>query len=280
MLNKIAQHKWNILALLAIWLFFECWISWAAFCEYPNQPTEEYSCIFRGPVISIIRGFLVWLNHIRPEAVVALFTAILALSTISLWLATKRSANIAERSANIAERALTELERPFLGVEVLQHGLSFTKTGTVTSPVSEFKYQFINYGRTPARLTELVETWSVVNRINENEDGTKYRYTSVLPDPIDPTRRRGRTLPYGIVVSSGKPYPFSANAMVVIDVQDLAVRPSFHGEGNDLYFCGYVRYTDIFNKRYILGFCAMYDVVSGRFVLMGDDRYNYNREES
>jgi TIR domain len=33
-------------------------------------------------------------------------------------------------------------------------------------------------------------------------------------------------------------------------------------------------------KRYILGFCAMYDFHSGRFVLMGDDRYNYDREET
>jgi TIR domain-containing protein len=175
---------------------------------------------------------------------------------------------------------VTELERPFLGVEVLQSGLSFTVTGTVTSSISEFKYQFINYGRTPARLTELVETWPIVNRINESEDGTKYRYTSVLPDPIDPTRQRGRTFPYGVVVSSDRPYQLSANPLAVIDVQSLAVRPWFHGEGNDLYFCGYVRYMDMFDKRYILGFCTMYDFRSGRFVLMGDDRYNYDREET
>jgi len=72
----------------------------------------------------------------------------------------------------------------------------------------------------------------------------------------------------------------SENPLAVIDVQNLAVIPSFHGEGNDLFFCGYVRYMDFFNKRYILGFCAMYDLHSGRFVLMGDDRYNYDREET
>jgi TIR domain len=174
---------------------------------------------------------------------------------------------------------VTELERPFLGVEVLQSGLKFTETGTVTS-ISEFKYQFINYGRTAARLTELVETWPVVKRINEKEDGGRYSYTSILPDPIDPTKQRGRTLPYGVVVSSDRPYQLSENPLAVIDVQNLAVRPWFHGEGNDLYFCGYVRYMDFFNKRYILGFCAMYDLHSGRFVLMGDDRYNYDREET
>jgi hypothetical protein len=85
----------------------------------------------------------------------------------------------------------------FLGVEVLQSGLSFTETGVVTSPISDFKYQFVNYGRTPARLTELVETWPVIKRINEKEDGSNYSYTSVLPDPIDPTRQSGRKLPFG-----------------------------------------------------------------------------------
>jgi hypothetical protein len=89
---------------------------------------------------------------------------------------------------------VTDSKRPLLGVEVLQSGLSFTEIGTVTSSISKFKYQFINYGRRPARLTELVETWPIVNRINESEDGTRYRYTSVLPDPIDPTTHRGRTL--------------------------------------------------------------------------------------
>jgi hypothetical protein len=281
MLNKIAQHKWNILALLAIWLFFECWISWAAFCEYANQrgapyqSTDEYGCIFRGPVVSLGRSFYRWWRYTfdKPDAYIALFTLILALSTITLWLATKRT-------ANIAERALTELERPFLGVEVLQSGLSFTETGTVTSPISDFKYQFVNYGRTPARLTELVETWPVIKRINEKEGGSRYSYTSVLPNPIDPTRQSGRKLPFGVVVSSGKPFLLTANAFAVIDIQNLAVRPWFHGTGSDLYFCGYVRYTDIFNKRYIFGFCAIFDYNSRHFVLMGDDRYNYNREES
>jgi hypothetical protein len=201
------------------------------------------------------------------------FNCLLVVSTVMLWGANNRS-------ARIAERALTELERPFLGVEVLQSGLSFTETGTVTSPISDFKYQFVNYGRTPARLTELVETWPVIKRINEKEDGSRYSYTSVLPDPIDPTRQSGRKLPFGVVVSSGKPYPLTANAFTVIDIQNLTVQPWYHGTGSDLYFCGYVRYTDIFNKRYILGFCAIFDYTSRHFVLMGDDRYNYNREEA
>ncbi len=135
--------------------------------------------------------------------------------------------------------------------------MGFGVTGNVTS-VSDFKYQFVNYGRTPARLTELVETWSVIKWINEKDDGTRYSYTRVLPDPIDPTSKCGRILPFGVVVSSGKPYPLTPNAFVGIDTQKLR-QPWFHGEGSDLYFCGYVRYADIFNKRYIFGFCAIFD---------------------
>ena len=79
-------------------------------------------------------------------------------------------------------------------------------------------------------------------------------------------------------MSSDKPYLRTTNASR-IDVEKIDVRPAFLGRGNDLYFCGYVRYTDIFNKRYILGWCFMYQIDSGRFILKGDDRYNYIREE-
>lgn len=116
----------------------------------------------------------------------------LVISTIGLWLATRRS-------ASIAERALTELERPVVALEVLQLGLSFTDNGTITSPVSDFKYQFANYGRTPARLTELLETWPIVDRMDS------LGATTNLPEPIDPTTQRGRPFPAGIVIGSDKP---------------------------------------------------------------------------
>ena len=87
-------------------------------------------------------------------------------------------------------------------------------------------------------------------------------------------------LPYGVVVSTGKPYEFRANSIAVIDVQRFAPRPGLYSIGNDLYFLGYVRYVDIFNNRFIMGFCAIYDFISGRFILMGDERYNYIHQET
>lgn len=195
----------------------------------------------------------------------------LVISTFLLWRASRRS-------AKIAERALIELERPFIVIEVLQSGLTFTANGSVTSPISNFKYQFVNHGRTPAHLVELVETWPVVDRVTDDTDTNKFK--SVLPDPIDPATHRGRSLPFGVVVGAAKPYELSANALAVMDIQRLIVRPFLHSLGSDLYFLGYVRYRDIFNVCYLLGFCAVYDFVGARFVLMGDERYNYVRQET
>jgi hypothetical protein len=150
MLEKIARHKWNILALAAIWLFFECWISWAAFCEHREytaayQAKEEYGCVFRGPIASIARAFYRWWVHTfdRPDAYIALFTAILAWSTITLWLATKRS-------TNIAERALTELERPYLFI--LDYNWILTEEAEANGCKYGLRYHVVNGGKLPASI--------------------------------------------------------------------------------------------------------------------------------
>ncbi len=216
------------------------------------------------------------LNWASP-AITAAATGLIAYFTLTLKRSTDNLWDVTRRSADIAERALTELERPFITVEVLQSGLTFTASGTVTSPISDFKYQFVNHGRTPAQLIELVESWPVVDRIRHPTNSNKFQ--SVQPPPIDPKTQRGRQLPFGVVVSQNKPFELSANAVAVIDIQHVNVRPFFHSLGSDLYFCGYVRYQDIFDKRYIFGFCAVYDFIGRRFVLMGDSRYNYTRRE-
>src|ERR1051325_8795733 len=55
--------------LLVIWLAFELFVSWAAFCNYPEeygssyQTTEEYGCIFKGPVVSLVGAFVTWWRY-------------------------------------------------------------------------------------------------------------------------------------------------------------------------------------------------------------------------
>jgi len=240
-----------------------------------SQQNQECTAL-AGPIPVALIGVIDFLDK-HGEAVVGIFTIVLAASTGRLWYSTEKLWGSTNRSAEIAERALTELERPFITVEVLQSGLTFTANGTITSPISDFKYQFVNHGRTPAQLIELVESWPIVDRIQHPTDPNKFQ--SVQPPPIDPKAQGARRLPFGVVVSKDRPFELSANAIAVIDIQRVTVRPFFHSLGSDLYFCGYVRYQDIFDKRYIFGFCAVYDFIGRRFLLMGDSRYNYTHRE-
>jgi hypothetical protein len=45
------------------------------------------------------------------------------------------------------------------------------------------------------------------------------------------------------------------------------------------FFRGFLRYTDIFDTRYILGFCFVFDKKGSRWVLMGGKDHNYCRKE-
>jgi hypothetical protein len=46
-----------------------------------------------------------------------------------------------------------------------------------------------------------------------------------------------------------------------------------------VYFMGYVHYVDIFNNRFIVGFCLLFDRTLMRWRIRGDQRYNYCRKE-
>src|SRR5262249_27629669 len=95
MLTSLWKCKTSILLLLAVWLVFECYISWAAFCDqgYPDigfyEAYKQYGCIFRGPMAASTLWFISWWNHVfdKTDAYIALFTAILAIFTFTLWLA-------------------------------------------------------------------------------------------------------------------------------------------------------------------------------------------------
>jgi hypothetical protein len=76
-----------------------------------------------------------------------------------------------KRFTGIAERALTDLEAPFVFVDVSETGLEVSD-GMARPSGKKFTYQFTNYGRTPANLTELL----TVYRIDEGDD---------LPSPLD-----------------------------------------------------------------------------------------------
>jgi hypothetical protein len=155
----IVRRTWkigrNIGCVLFIWLIFECWISWAAFCNQSDNKAgypvnEEYSCILQGPVVSLARTlFHLWRRTFHDaDAYVALFTAVLAVSTIMLWFSTRDAARGGERAANIAESALTKLERAFVFVKEINLLTDRPPDGLV----HQYRVSAIleNSGRTPA----------------------------------------------------------------------------------------------------------------------------------
>ena len=46
-----------------------------------------------------------------------------------------------------------------------------------------------------------------------------------------------------------------------------------------LFFMGRVRCEDIFRNIHVVGFCFVFDPIGGRYVRVGDGRYNYTRKE-
>ena len=97
-----------------------------------------------------------------------------------------------------------------------------------------------------------------------------------FPDPIDPTITRGRNFPVGVVVTGGRPFNLNFNISAAVNLTELNF---VHHTGRS-FFLGYVRFRDILGNNYITGFCALYDFIGERFVLMGDEQYNYTRQET
>jgi hypothetical protein len=49
---------------------------------------------------------------------------------------------------------------------------------------------------------------------------------------------------------------------------------------SSIFFLGFVRYENIFSNRFVLGFCFEFDRNSNRWILTGNNEYNYCRKEA
>jgi len=209
------------------------------------------------------RGWLLYIDTIirsykdeigaTSTAVIALFTIILAVSTVFLWLITKRS-------VRLSERALVDLEGPLLGVKITNAGLEFHRHGPQGTgfTVGYLRFCFTNYGRTPAFITEFFQDSKVV------EVG--------FPDRLDPSITRGAPMPHGIVVPPKDDSEIFEHG-VLSDIGHL-------GGDKNIFFLGFVHYTDIFDNSYVCGFCFLFHKESNRWVLAGGTKYNYRHKEN
>jgi hypothetical protein len=182
----------------------------------------------------------------------------LVASTFLLWKANNRS-------AKIAERALTELEAPFLTIKINTSGLVI-KGNAISFGL--LKWCVVNYGRTPASILEIFD------------DTRTVKIRSGFPPAVDPRKVRGQLMPYGVIAPpSGQTedFPFLP---IPGELMDFRKAPPIPPSETVPFFIGFVRYSDIFKNRFVLGFCFVFERDGSRWVLAGGDEYNYCREES
>jgi hypothetical protein len=198
----------------------------------------------------------------------------LALVFLNGFLAfgTMRSANAAKDAAD----ALPTLERAYVFVSVKDHGVTIQRQELISSVNPDGSYittlaeavhrgkvwlWFENHGKTPAILRR------IEFKITRAGPGT-------YPPAIDPGVTPGRILPAGVVATEGHPFPEGLKwKKVPIKDDDILSRADF------LWVIGFIRYQDIFGNNHITGFGFRYDIVSEKFVMLGNEKYNYRRAE-
>jgi hypothetical protein len=173
------------------------------------------------------------------------------------------AANAAKQAAEIAEMALTDLERPYVVARFTRSGLIINESGQIGIE-SPFIMQFVNLGRTPALLFGLFLNF-------DRTSGT------AMPYPLDPLAQTGPPMVVGSVSADGWPFEIKENMMERFG-GDVLTHNARHLYG---FFClGHLRYSDIFGNTFILGFCAKFNAMTNEFVLFGDTKFNYTRQET
>jgi hypothetical protein len=212
------------------------------------------------------------------------FTGVLAVATIGLGIATIglyvtgekqlrfgirssiRQGNSTKKSIEIAERALTELEAPFTAIKIIDTGLIRRTTG-IGHDFGVLKFSITNDGRTPAKLVELVDKTIFVPIGSGN------------PPPINLDYRTRNIMPHGVISPpNNESQPFTRN--VLADHMNELAADTLVLKSKAFFFYGFIRYETIFKQTYRMGFCYMFDKFSERWILTGEDNYNYLAKES
>jgi hypothetical protein len=210
------------------------------------------------------------------------YTRLLLVATVGLFLAgigmivvgfrqargARQSIDAAEDKRRFAERALTELERPLVGIEIIDSGFKselIAEEDYYVTHAENLTFRYVNHGRSPATIIETSDRFEICKATR-------------LPDPVDPNAP-GNQVPFGVIVgANGGTSPTGTREPPSgIDKQEFMRVTS--GDDN-LVFIGHVRFRDIFNRTYVTGFCLRLSRSDARFHFAGDHRYNYSYAEA
>jgi hypothetical protein len=255
MMAFVYQYRWRIALLTAIWLIFECEISWFAFCD-PTHGINNDCCAFKGPLISLSRAFLIAFGHFvkgEHDAIIALGTLIIGLFTYTLWRSTFNLTKIGLEEIRLARDEFLSSHRPIIRIKHVQ----------MTSKLWEgeklvFRIVFVNAGSSDA----FVHKYGIGIHIIRPE--------SYLPvDPQFPVTMAGgqQKCPVGFtLVAEGL-----TDDTVLTDNQNVMIR----NRTRLLYCTGFVEYTDAQGWIRKTAFCRVFEASlapgsaenPGRFVM-------------
>jgi hypothetical protein len=199
------------------------------------------------------------------------FVAIIQASLFIWQLLELQDAGKATRKA--ADAALMQAtsiilaERPYLSLRIAHVGV----VGHRDSPFHwirgehRFGYEFANYGKTPAFIQEVNARPLIVDGVG------------AVPDPLDPMKHRGKLVPVGTV--SAPDHPWGERFDLSKAVGGYVVGDEHATAHKRLCFHGFVRFSDAFEKRYIVGFLTVFRPIANGWEMRGGKEYNYAREE-
>ena len=175
---------------------------------------------------------------------------------------TENAAKASQRSANISELALTKLERPYVLVTIKKPGLAYRDLGgqpEVAAGTQEI--HLLNFGRSPALLTEFVHDYSP---LVERGGTPKLRPLNAINQTL---------FPYGTFTAKGDPHG---------ERRELGVGNGYAvslAKGDyEAWVLGYVRYSDLLGNEYMTGFAFKFDPRRDEFVRAGGEEFNYGKQ--
>ena len=249
--------------------------------ELDRDDKKENSKLALDTKLTDFTGNLAIYTFYLVVATSGLFAATFLLSIATGWMVrvgflqlrdTKSIIDSAKRSADAAERALVDLERAYIFFgEVTENGLEYDREKNSVSAGKALKYSVVNYGRTPAILTEYFVADILVTRSLDER-------TITMPLPVNPMMNPGRPLPVASAVGQGQKPEFKY-LDIILNMNRIAFS-MINGPKVHIFFMGYIRYIDIFGQRHRMGFCVMYDDDTAKFSAIGGMEYNYTCDES
>ena len=206
----------------------------------------------------------------EPEFWLVIFSGALFIGTMLLWISTWQAANAAKKTSDLT----LELERPYVYVRYPEAGLEereVEKPNPQTAnieldEVARYKgpltFLLVNFGRSPAILTEIFDDYIWLEGQHD------------VPPILRPETKPAKKQAHGTVTANGDPFGISKRPSLVFGQGKKRLRRDTFKE-DSFFLQGYVRYSDVVGGVYMLIYCARFDRLSGKFLPVVGEEYNY-----